>query len=305
MRRLVTFLVGTGLAGLLACNEKSYDSASVSRESAPAEPTGGAKADGKGGGGAEPNAVATAKPDPSRVIIYTAELSIYVDSLQEVEAKLPALLDQYGAYISNSESSRYSGRSRHAKWTFRVPAAQYKALVAAVGGLGAVESSSSKADDVTAEYFDVEARLKNARGVEERLQGILKQQTGKISDVLEVEREIARVREEIERAEGRLRYLKNLSSLSTITLQVFEREGYQPLPAEPTLADRVKWAWQESTHGVVEFAKASVVFLVRLAPWLPFWIAFAFGVRFLVRWYRKREALKPPKAPQGPEAPPF
>ncbi len=303
MRRLVNFLVVLGLAALLGCNDKSAERAAMSSGSAEEAPSG--DVDAKGGGGAEANAVSTAKPDPTRVIIYTAEVTIYVDSMQAVEEKLPGLLDQFGAYVADSQTSRYSGKSRQAKWKFRVPSAQYRPFLAAVGGLGAVESSSSKADDVTMEYVDIEAQLKNKRGVEERLQGILKQQAGKISDVLEVEREIARVREEIERAEGRLRYLRNLSSLSTVTLQVYEREGYQPLPAEPTLKERIGWAWQESTHGLSEFAKSTVVFLVRLAPWLPLWIALAFGIRFLVRWYRRREALKPKKAPSGPDAPPF
>ncbi len=290
MRNLVILL--SSLVGHFGCTAK--DAQHVSSSSEAASPAGVAEDRAGGGAGAAgATAVAPGKPDPTRVIIYTAEVTLYVDSLAELEKQLPAVLDQYGAYISDSQTSRYSGNSRRAKWTVRVPAAQYKHLLAAVGGLGAVDSSTTKAEDVTAEFVDVEARLKNQRSVEDRLQAILKQQSGKIADVLEVEREIARVREEIERAEGRIRYMKNLSSLSTVTLSVFEREGYQALPSEPTLVDRIKWAWQESTHGVVEFGKWLVVFIVRLVPWLPLWIALGFGVRVLVRRLRARKAAKP------------
>lgn len=257
-------------------------------------PVGGAGTGGTSAGGGETapaDAIAgSAKQDPTRVIVYTADISLYVDSFVAVEERLPALVAEHDAYISESDVGKWDNRSRRGKWVLRVPVTKYRALLAAVGGLGRVDSSTSKAEDVTAEYVDLEARQKNKRAVEERLQAILKQQTGKMSDLLEVEREIARVREEIERVEGRMRYIRSLAALSTITLSVYERPGHEPLPEDPSLVERMKWAWQESTYSLVNFVKAMVVLSVRFVVWSPV-LALVVGA-FLVlgRWRRKRRA---------------
>ena len=85
-----------------------------------------------------------------------------------------------------------------------------------------LESVNVSVQDVGEEYVDIEARMANARRLEQRLVELLATRTGKLADVLSVEHELARVRGEIERYEGRLRYLRSRVSVSTLTLSVHE-----------------------------------------------------------------------------------
>ena len=91
------------------------------------------------------------------------------------------------------------------------------------------------------EYYDLEARIKNKQQEETRLLKHLADSTGKLEDILAVERELTRVRGEIEQMQGRIRYLGNLSALSTVTLNVTEVRNYTP-PVHPTFgnADRAR-----------------------------------------------------------------
>ncbi len=97
--------------------------------------------------------------------------------------------------------------------------------------LGQVTKIAEATDDVTEEYIDVEARLANSKRLEERIVELLEERSGKLADILEIERELARVRETIERIEGQLRYLSNQTSLATITIELREQKDY--VPPEP------------------------------------------------------------------------
>ena len=87
------------------------------------------------------------------------------------------------------------------------------------------QKNTTDSQDVTEEYYDVEARIKNKRVEEERLLKHLEQSTGKLEDILKVEKEISRVRGEIERQQGRLQYLDKLSALTTVTITLHERKA--------------------------------------------------------------------------------
>src|SRR6266487_3092027 len=100
--------------------------------------------------------------------------------------------------------------------------------------IGKLERVDVNAEDVGEEFVDVTARMENARRLEQRLVTLLAARTGKLSDVLAVERELARVREEIERYEGRLRYLRTHAATSTLAVQV-----HQPYPVVGTAGTSV------------------------------------------------------------------
>src|SRR5207253_1956377 len=103
------------------------------------------------------------------------------------------------------------------------PGAKYDQAVGSLSSIGKVETVNSQAEDVGEEFVDVSARVSNARRLEERLITLLATRTGKLEDVLAVERELARVREEIERYEGRLRYLRSRVALSSLSVTVHEK----------------------------------------------------------------------------------
>src|SRR5205807_5412253 len=126
----------------------------------------------------------------------------------------------------------------------KIPAPRYDEAVSSLSTIGKVETVNSQAEEVGEEYVDVTARVTNARRLEERLLTLLSNRTGKLDEVLRVERELARVREEIERYEGRLRYLSARVAMSTLTITVHEQV---PLignnPGENPIASAFRRAW--------------------------------------------------------------
>jgi hypothetical protein len=118
----------------------------------------------------------------------------------------PQLAAQVGGYITNSSVSGGRDQIRQATLEVKIPSPKYDEAVSSLSTIGKVETVNTQAQDVGEEYVDVTARVTNARRLEERLISLLANRTGKLDEVLRVERELARVREEIERYEGRLRY---------------------------------------------------------------------------------------------------
>jgi hypothetical protein len=115
------------------------------------------------------------------------------------------------------------------------------------------------------EYVDVTARVNNAHRLEDRLIALLATRTGKLQDVLSVERELARVREEIERYEGRLRYLNSRVATSTLSVTVHEPlpilgEG----PGQNPIVAAIRAAWRNFV-GFIAAAIASLGILIPLA----------------------------------------
>jgi len=130
--------------------------------------------------------------------------------------------------------------------------------------LGRVEFLNVGAEDVSEEFVDLTARTANARRMEERLLELLATRTGKLQDVLSVERELARVREEIERYEGRMRYLKTRASVSTLTIAVHERAPViVPVAGDGPIFMAFRQAW-ENFIGVVAGFVASLGILIPL-----------------------------------------
>ena len=140
----------------------------------------------------------------------------------------------------------------------------YHEFLSAAGDIGVPASRIENASDVTEEFVDVEARIKNKRKLEARILELLDRREDKIQHVIEVERELARVREEIERMEGRMRYLKDKTSLTTITITVREQRDYVPEQA-PTFTNRIGNAWNASLSHCQRVFEDCVVFAVRNA----------------------------------------
>jgi hypothetical protein len=252
-----------------------------------------------GGAAGVPNA-AQLPSDKSveRKIIYTVSLELAVTQFDGVQEQVERLVrEQPGAYVSEATLSGVKGSHRTGQWTIRVPQEKYDTFTAALRTLGEVTSENKKSDEVTEEFYDLSARIKNKKETEKRLLKIQEALTGELDQVLAAEREVARVREEIERLEGQLNRLDNLTSLTTIKLSVAEivtYQGEQPL----AFTGRVSGAWSDSLMGLRQFGEGLAIFLVALAPWLPIWILVGFGIRFFYRRMLPRNA--PPALPVAP-----
>jgi hypothetical protein len=156
------------------------------------------------------------------MLIRTGAASIEVDKLDPAIIKVRQLATQLGGYVANSSISGGRDQVRSATLELKIPAARYDQAIGGLGGLGKVESVNTNVEDVGEEYVDITARVTNAKRLEERLVNLLATRTGKLEDVLAVERELARVREEIERYEGRMRFLRTRAAMSTLSITVHE-----------------------------------------------------------------------------------
>ncbi|MEI8375818.1 MAG: DUF4349 domain-containing protein [Planctomycetota bacterium] len=224
-----------------------------------------------------------------RKIIYTATVNLVVELFDPVPAQVGALVDRFGAYVARSQITGSPGSPRRGQWTLRVPADHYEAFLVAAREVGEVQNVSSDSQDVTEEYYDVEARIRNKKQEETRLLELLSKATGKLEEVLAVEREIARVRGEVEQMEGRLRVLSNLTTMSTVNLEVREIKGYVPEEAV-TYVTRVRRAWEGSTVALASTVQTLSILFVALLPWIGILLVpvlmIVFGLR--MRSARKR-----------------
>lgn len=202
-----------------------------------------------------------------RKLIYTGDLRLAVKSLDDTEREIKRLLAAAEGQIAEFKEERTAGDQRAGHWQVRVPPGKFSEFVEQVAGLGVAERREMQAADVTEEFVDVEARLKNKRQLETRILKLLDDKTGEIKDVVAVENELARIREEIERIEGRLRVLSNQIDLSTITIFAYERREYIP-PTAPTFSERVATAFSTSLRNMQEVGEMLVIAIVALAPWL-------------------------------------
>ena len=174
-----------------------------------------------------PGAAKAMSPDVGRRVIRTADLSIEADSPEEVQARVTALADSRGGFVVSADTSRWRGddgaESTTVNIVFRVPSAAFDATLDELRRMGRhVSNEKVTGQDVTEEYVDLEARIRAQRAVEDQYLSILKDAKS-IHDALEVQQKLGEVRTEIERAEGRRRFLENQTSLSTVTVHIARR----------------------------------------------------------------------------------
>jgi len=215
---------------------------------------------------------ATAAPT---MVIRTGQAFVEVDKVDPAILKIRQLAAQVGGYIANSSISGGRDQIRQATLELKIPAPRYEQAVGSLSTIGKVETVNSTAQDVGEEFVDVTARVSNSRRLEERLITLLSTRTGKLDEVLRVERELARVREEIERYEGRLRYLSTRVATSTLTITVHEPAPILGnTPGENPIAAAMRRAWRNFVTLVAALiASLGVVIplaLLGLAGWMGY-----------------------------------
>src|SRR5713101_396555 len=181
---------------------------------------------------------------PASMVIRTGSASIKVDSLETALAAVRQLASRVGGYIANTTLQGGQGQLRSATLEVKVPAARFDEALNGLQPIGKVEAVKVSAADVGEEYVDVTARMENARRLEQRLLEILATRTGKLHDVIEVEQELARVREEIERYEGRLRYLRAHAATSSLAITVHEPIPVVGVAGSSPLGEAARQAWR-------------------------------------------------------------
>lgn len=178
------------------------------------------------------------------LVIRSGTAALQVDSLERSIILIRALARHVGGFVGGSATQTGKGQLHAATLEIRMPAEHFEETVDGLRAIGALETVNVTAEDVGEEFVDVQARMVNDRRLEARLIDLLARRTGKLSDVLDVEHELARVREEIERYEGRLRYLQSRAAVSTLTLTVHEPIPVVDQGSPGVVGEAVRDAWR-------------------------------------------------------------
>lgn len=195
------------------------------------------------------------------MIIRTGQAAIEVDSLEPAIAAVRDLASRIGGYVAASSMQGGNDRLRSASLEVKIPADRWTDAIDGLEPIGRLESVSENAQDVGEEFVDVTARLSNARRLETRLIELLARGTGKLEDILAVERELARVREEIERYEGRLRYLRSRVATSTLVVHLHEPVPLVGAPGENVIVDAFRQSWRNFVQFLAWLIAASGVLI--------------------------------------------
>jgi hypothetical protein len=158
----------------------------------------------------------------TRKLIRNTWLTLKVSDVPKVAQQVRQIAEQLNGYIAHAAQSRSPDGTWHATMTVRVPSDRYFEALSRLQQLGQVDDLREQVQDVTEEFVDLQARVRVLKRSEERLMELLKR-SGKISELMQVERELAQRRSEIEMLEGRLRYLTHQTTFSTIQVTLVSR----------------------------------------------------------------------------------
>jgi hypothetical protein len=223
-----------------------------------------------------------------RTIIKTGTLLIHVDDVDEGLARVQEVVAAQGGELVKVERRKYEDDDS-CVIALRVPAGRFEAAISSAQKIGKVVELVVEAEDVTEEYVDLQMRLDNQVKARDRFIEILKTRTGKLEDVVAVQREINDTTEEIERLAGKILYLQNRAALSTIYITLQKPETLAKVEKEPeaTLLDEVLAALREALgalFGIVLFIVQLGIVVVPLAAAA---LLVLFGARRLYLWARR------------------
>jgi hypothetical protein len=228
----------------------------------------------------------TYSPAIARKIIYDAQVDLIVESVDPIAKKVGSLVHEARGYIAEQSVAGSPGSQRSMRWRVRIPVENFDSFVDSIVPLGELERNNRTSQDVTEQYYDIEARIKNKKLEEQTLNKILQERSGKLEDVLKIEIELSRVRGEIEQFEGKIRVLENLASLATLTLNVRERDKYTP-PTPPIVADfptQIASTWNGSLLDLKNMGKSLTLWTVSWAIWIPFFLLAVILGLIVLRW---------------------
>jgi hypothetical protein len=211
-----------------------------------------------------PSELDLAPPDtgsaPRAMLIHMGEATILVDSVVPAMDRLRRLAEGLGGLLGATSMRDEGGGRRSSDLEAKVPASRFDQLLAGLRLLGRVEALQVRVEDAGEDFVDVTARLRNARRLEGRVLSILDARTGKVADLIAAERELARVREDIERYEGHVRFLRSRTALSTLTVTLHEAPTVAGRPGDQGMVvEALSQAWRNFLFLIAFLIQASGV----------------------------------------------
>ena len=175
----------------------------------------------------------TQRADADRRIISTANTTLTVDNVEAAVSQVRVIAESLGGFVGTLNSSG-SNEQHQAQIVIRVPGPQFFAAIDRIEALGEVRQRNVGTEDVTTDFIDLEARLKSSQRQEESLLSLLGR-TETISDIINLERELTRIRSDVERLQGQINFLQGRVDLATIAVLLFPPDVSVGLPPSASL----------------------------------------------------------------------
>ena len=171
---------------------------------------------------------APAAPTDSRKLIRNAQLELQVVNYEATVQRLTTFATEEHGFVATQSSAKLPNGKLQGTIVIKVVPENLDRFLQKARSLGELKNQTLGTEDVTKTYFDTDARLRNAKRMEERLLEMLQKKTGKVSDLLQVEKELGRVREQIEQMQGELKYYDALVQYATVTISLAEKDLNEP-----------------------------------------------------------------------------
>jgi len=239
-----------------------------------------------------------AKSSEERMIVRSARMSLIVKDTEESLSQIKGIVTSLGGYVADTRLWREAEQLRGSV-SVRVPAESLDDALSKFKALAVrVESESSKSQDVTEEYTDLSARLRNLEATEQELLELLKtvrEKTGKAEDILAVYRELTDIRGQIEQLKGRMQYLEKTSDMASVTIELIPDVLAQPISVGG-------WRPSATLAGALRALLHAVRFIADAAIWIIFFVlpvVVILLIPFVVIWFfwRRRKKRKKPAKP--------
>lgn len=232
--------------------------------------------------------------ETNRMIIHQASLSVNVKELDKAQANIEQKVAQYGGYIVESNVYQEDDQTSSGNMVVRIPEKHFEKFLADAEGQAAkVLERNVTGQDVTEQYVDLQSRVKSKRAVEERLLSFMSK-AQKTEDLLKISADLAKVQEEIEVMVGKMKYLENQTSFSTVELLMYENKVVVPEIESKELNtwEKTKKQLANSTNSLLATGSALIIFFIGNLPVLLILTLIGLGVYWFVR-KRLRYVKKP------------
>ena len=220
-----------------------------------------------------------------RKIVTNVDMNVRVDDVNGAMELVTDLVDTSGGFVVSVSRTEDEFES-FAFMSFRVPSNNLEVTLSRVRDISErVERENRSSQDVTTEFVDIEARLGNLRAAEQQLM-VLFERSGKVSDVLEVQRELTNMRGQIESLQGRLNYLSQTTATSLVSV------WFHPTTSTAPISDPA-WSPSETargaTRGLAAFGRWSADVAITVAIFSPVWVPIVAIVLGVVLWDQRRQ----------------
>jgi hypothetical protein len=228
-------------------------------------------------------------PD-GRKIIRRGQTTVVVRAVHDGLAKVDQIVRSLGGYTANRSDRQDTFGRRTASVTCLIPAERLDEAIEGLKGVGERKTLTVTADDITTEYFDVASRIRSQTELERRLISLLQRPTNRLSELLEIERELARVRETIDRLEGRRRTWDSQVTFSSLEVTLEE-----PAPiVKGTGGGPLHTLVQSVRDGAENFVLAIAWIIAVAGSVLPVAMLSGGAVWATLQWRRRRVGVAKP-----------